>query len=549
MASDTRRELHEEFTVSFGYQSKYQREKFIETSKGRNENPSDNHSECPKLRRRSGSFSCLSGAALCANATSGSTNVCNGLIGAEILPGLDSPRSFRRITSLPSFSRLDILSSSLQTNLSLSDSVEGETISKLKSMSAPTRVETFLDEMVVQMAGGAAGEDRVQAICCEENGLLFCAVYDGFNGRDAADFLAGTLYENLRFCLGQLDWTKKSLQETTTIASGPDLDFRKDINLEKRLPSEKKKSIVADNGLSLDSFKSGVLDSLRHALAQAESDFLCMVEQEMDDRPDLVAIGSCVLVLLLLGKDLYILNLGDSKAVLAASEGMAILEETPAVEAIQLTCNHTVDNETERAQLLCDHPDDPTTISFGRVKGKLKLTRAFGVGYLKRTEMNDALLGILRVPNLLSPPYISSQPYLNVRRVSESDHFVIVGSDGLFDFFSDDEAVKLVHTFIRSNPFGDPAKFLLEHLISRAAQSAGFSVDELMNIPAGRRRKYHDDVTVIVILLGSDQRTSTASTYIVGNHHHSYIIKSNLQLFNMLRDHSINLMGIIHPTN
>jgi len=40
----------------------------------------------------------------------------------------------------------------------------------------------------------------------------------------------------------------------------------------------------------------------------------------------------------------------------------------------------------------------------------------------------------------------------------------------------------------------------------------GFSMEELMNVPAGRRRKYHDDVTVIVIMLGMNQRTSKAST-------------------------------------
>ncbi|XP_068660403.1 probable protein phosphatase 2C 40 [Aristolochia californica] len=514
MLGDKRTELDEEFTVSFGYQCQLPKDNLIQASDRRKDSQTDTYLECSKIPRRSGSFSCLSGAALSANATSGNTNLCNGLIGAEILPGLDSPKSFRRITSMPSFSRWDILSSTLQTNVSLSnplsphnDLLERET-TKLKSMSAPSRSEGFFNEMEVQMAGGAAGEDRVQTICCEENELLFCAVYDGFNGRDAADFLAGTLYENLRFCLSQLDWTNK---QGIDIDSDPNLDFPIDNSLGERLSSEINKSIVSDNEIPLDSFKNGVIHSLRHALAQAESDFLSMVEQEMDDRPDLVAIGSCVLVLLLIGKDLYILNLGDSKAVLASTQG--IMEEPQAVKAIQLTCSHSVDNETERALLLINHPNDPSTISFGRVKGKLKLTRAFGVGYLKRTEMNDALLGILRVPNLLSPPYISNQPFLNVRRVSESDHFVIVASDGLFDFFSNDEAVKLVYSIICNSHFGDPAKFLLEHLISRAAQSAGFSVDELMRIPAGRRRKYHDDVTVIVIILGSNQRTCTASTY------------------------------------
>jgi pyruvate dehydrogenase phosphatase len=43
---------------------------------------------------------------------------------------------------------------------------------------------------------------------------------------------------------------------------------------------------------------------------------------------------------------------------------------------------------------------------------------------------------------------------------------------------------------------------------------AGFTLEELMNVPAGRRRKYHDDVTVMVIMLGMNQRTSKASTCI-----------------------------------
>lgn len=86
-------------------------------------------------------------------------------------------------------------------------------------------------------------------------------------------------------------------------------------------------------------------------------------------------------------------------------------------------------------------------------------------------------MGILRVRNLISPPYISTQPSLNVHRISKSDRFVIVASDGLFDFFSNDEAIMLVHSHILSNPNGDPAKFLLEQLVLRAASSAGKLLD------------------------------------------------------------------------
>ncbi|KAG6470345.1 hypothetical protein ZIOFF_071412 [Zingiber officinale] len=150
-----------------------------------------------------------------------------------------------------------------------------------KSLSAPIN-GGFLNAVEVQMAGGAAGEDRVQAVCSEENGFLFCAVFDGFNGRDAADFLAGTF-------------------------------------------------------------------------------------------------------------------LGDSHAILASSQGNGVND----LQAVQLNECHSVDNEKEFMRLMSEHPDDSTTITGRKVKGKLRLTRAFGVGYLKMKKMNDALMGTAATPYIL----------------------------------------------------------------------------------------------------------------------------------------------------
>lgn len=453
-----------------------------------------------KLVRNNSSFTCLSGAAISANATLANTNICNGLISSEILPSIDSPKSFRRIPSSPSFSKLDLLSSSFQSsmsNLSCSPSTpENMDFDSFlsKPLSAHSRSEDFLNAIEVQVAGGAAGEDRVQAVCSEENGWVFCAIYDGFNGRDAADFLAGTFYETIRYNLNSLD-----------------MEFTNELGFSNGFDDY----FLGDGDMAVPRrAKNQVLESLQRALNQAENDFLYMVEQEMEDRPDIVSVGSCVLVGLIHGKNLYILNLGDSRAVLATNDDENKIDEFTKLKAVQLTDSHTVDNEIERRQLVSEHPDDPKTIMHGKVKGKLKVTRAFGVGYLKKKVLNDALMGILRVRNLQSPPYVSVQPSLYMHEISSSDHFVIFGSDGLFDFFTNDEAVKLVHSYISTKPSGDPAKYLLEQLVLKAACSAGFSTEELMSVPAGRRRKYHDDVTVIVIILGTNKRTSKASTCI-----------------------------------
>ncbi|KAM0070442.1 putative protein-serine/threonine phosphatase [Helianthus debilis subsp. tardiflorus] len=468
----------EEMKVSFGYKCSTTEGYDIPSGK--------------KLVRNNSSFSCLSGAAISGNATLANTNICNGLISSEILPSLDSPKSFRRIPSSSSFTKLDLLSSSFpssMSNLSCSPSpsehLDFDSFLS-KPLSAPSRNEDFLNAVEVQVAGGAAGEDRVQAVCSEENGWLFCAIYDGFNGRDAADFLAGTFYETIRCNLNSLD-----MEFDYFIGDGNSYS-----NSNTMRP------------------KNRVLDSLQRALNQAENDFLYMVEQEMEDRPDIVSVGSCVLVGLIHGKDLYIMNLGDSRAVLAMDDDENTIDESKGLKAVQLTDSHTADDEAERNRVLGEHPDDPKTIVHGKVKGKLKVTRAFGVGYLKKKVLNDALMGILRVPNLISPPYVSVQPSLYMHEVSSSDHFVILASDGLFDFFSNDEAVKLVHSYISAKPYGDPAKYLLEQLVLKAACSAGFSAEELMSVPAGRRRKYHDDVTVIVIILGTNKRTSKATTCI-----------------------------------
>ncbi|XP_042439894.1 probable protein phosphatase 2C 40 [Zingiber officinale] len=385
-----------------------------------------------------------------------------------------------------------------------------------KSLSAPIN-GGFLNAVEVQMAGGAAGEDRVQAVCSEENGFLFCAVFDGFNGRDAADFLAGTLYENTMVYLNTLDSRIKHKEIKNLDCLFPN-DFPQHfvedgvLHRYQSLPvnqfNDKRFVHDLEDDPSRDLFRFGIVDCLQQALAQAENDFLHVVEREMDDRPDLVSIGSCVLVVLLHGSYLYTLSLGDSRAILASSQGNGVND----LQAVQLNECHSVDNEKECMRLMSEHPDDSKTIIGRKVKGKLRLTRAFGVGYLKMKKMNDALMGILKVPNLSSPPYISTEPSVANHKVSEGDCFVILASDGLFDFFSNDEVVRLVASYVFDNPTGDPAKFLVEQLVSRAAQIAGMNLDQLLNIPAGIRRKYHDDVSVVIVLLGAHNQTSTAST-------------------------------------
>ena len=87
--------------------------------------------------------------------------------------------------------------------------------------------------------------------------------------------------------------------------------------------------------------------------------------------------------------------------------------------------------------------------------------------------MNNALMGILRVRDLSSPPYLTVTPSVNRLQVQPEDKFVVIGSDGLFDFFTNEEVVEYINKFLTAHPTGDPAKYMVDQLLIRAAHNAG----------------------------------------------------------------------------
>ena len=129
------------------------------------------------------------------------------------------------------------------------------------------------------MAGGAAGEDRVQAVCSEDNGWLFCGIHDGFNGRDAADFLAGTLYENIGLNLRLLECKAQKRQALVdaddSANSGEDDAMAESDSSDMDTAMEE----ISDNeGVDLPQFRIGVLEEVRQAFIETENDFLEKVE-------------------------------------------------------------------------------------------------------------------------------------------------------------------------------------------------------------------------------------------------------------------------------
>ncbi|XP_019199395.1 PREDICTED: probable protein phosphatase 2C 4 [Ipomoea nil] len=295
---------------------------------------------------------------------------------------------------------------------------------------------------------------------------------------------------------------------------------RERLELDRRLKEQLNRNGWNDSG----AINHGdVLKALSQALKKTEEAFLDLADKMLMENPELALMGSCVMVMLMKGEDVYVMNVGDSRAVLAqkkepdlwSQDLERINEETlhdlegfdsegfdgvSNLTAFQLTTDHSTSVPEEVERIRNEHRDDPLAVINDRVKG-LKVTRAFGAGFLKQPKWNNALLEMFRIDYVGTSPYITCLPSLYHHRLGPRDRFLILSSDGLYQYFTNEEAVLEVEHFISWSPEGDPAQHLVEKVLFRAAKKAGLEFHELLEIPQGDRRRYHDDVSIIVISL------------------------------------------------
>ncbi|KAD5317602.1 hypothetical protein E3N88_17548 [Mikania micrantha] len=387
----------------------------------------------------------------------------------------------------------------------------------------------------LQWAQGKAGEDRVHVVVSEEHGWVFVGIYDGFNGPDAPDFLLSNMYAAVHKELKGLLWDDQvdSSNSNSMEQSFDSTEKRSKLRNRRRWKCEfDRERLELDRSLrehvnsngSKPVNHSDVLNALCQGLKKTEEAYLDIADQMLVENPELALMGSCVLVMLMKGEDVYVMNVGDSRAVLAQKSEPDIWrqdlekinEETwydleafdadiattdPCLSACQLSMDHSTSIEEEVQRIKSEHPDDACAVMNDRVKGSLKVTRAFGAGFLKQPKWNNALLEMFRIDYVGNDPYINCLPYLHHHRLGPRDRFLILSSDGLYQYFTNEEAVSEVELFIQWSPDGDPAQHLVEEVLLRAAKKAGMDFHELLEIPQGDRRRYHDDVSIIVISL------------------------------------------------
>ena len=161
-------------------------------------------------------------------------------------------------------------------------------------------------------------------------------------------------------------------------------------------------------------------------------------------------------------------NVGDSRILLSR-----------AGKAERLTNDHkpSVPQESERIT------NNGGLVIFGRVLGQLAVSRAFG-----DFEFKDIYATSLHED--VSGPLITCEPEVQRHElVKDVDEFVLLSCDGLFEVFSDQEAVEFIRSHLKKMPGAEQDPFRV--------------TKELVNEAIYVRRS-GDNVSVILIALKSE---------------------------------------------
>lgn len=141
--------------------------------------------------------------------------------------------------------------------------------------------------------------------------------------------------------------------------------------------------------------------------------------------------GATAVCIWILGQTVFVANIGDAKAVVARSSivdgSNNHPDELSSLKAIVVTREHKAIYPQERARI---QKSGGTVGSNGRLQGRLEVSRAFGDRHFKK-------FGVVATPDIHS------------FEVTERDHFIILGCDGLWGVFGPSDAVEFVQKLLK----------------------------------------------------------------------------------------------------
>uniref|UniRef100_K3WGS3 PPM-type phosphatase domain-containing protein n=1 Tax=Globisporangium ultimum (strain ATCC 200006 / CBS 805.95 / DAOM BR144) TaxID=431595 RepID=K3WGS3_GLOUD len=313
-------------------------------------------------------------------------------------------------------------------------------------------------------------EDRFD-VQTTASGDVYAAVFDGHGGWQVSEYVSKTLIGNIQ----------KELSHAF-----------KDPERESEKPASSKK----------------IASAIQRAFGRTDRELMVQVAPAFKLGFGAVArCGSCALFTLIHADTLHVANAGDIRAVLGKTDPA----NKSKLLAVPLSNDQNAMVKVEQEKLKKEHPGEANAFTCRHpescyVKGALQPTRAFGDFSLKYPEFNgrpyvngDRTAG-RHFAEPYSPPYITAIPEIKSYKIDSNDRFVIIGSDGLWDFLSNEEAVEVVREQIALGNYEHAGRALVERTLQKAAKRYEISYADLLSLPPGsHRRRRHDDTTVVVL--------------------------------------------------
>ncbi|KAJ7221393.1 phosphatase 2C-like domain-containing protein [Mycena pura] len=272
------------------------------------------------------------------------------------------------------------------------------------------------------------GEDTISALYVNPVAWSFWSVYDGHVGPQTAWHLGDRLLEKVSEAL----WNMFDKNEGFEVPGIYTVIKHVFLSIDDELVNKSAQKLLDEpEGSQIKTLAASVLQEARS--------------------------GSCALVSFYeaYARRLHVSVVGDSRAILGRRRKDEFGQTIYDVHV--LSVDHTADNPAEIARLTAAHPDEPHLFEGGRFLG-WGITRAFGSGAMKwglelQSWMEKNCLGDKPRATCQTPPYFTAEPEITTTDIQPGD-FLIMGSDGLWDCLTNEEAVGLVGLWLQRNNSG-----------------------------------------------------------------------------------------------
>ncbi|CAI9259625.1 unnamed protein product [Lactuca saligna] len=236
------------------------------------------------------------------------------------------------------------------------------------------------------------------------------------------------------------------------------------------------------------------------AFSQIEDEFVQLVRTTNEGDHSMFEVGTSCLVCMLWGDDLFVCNLGDSRAVIGRKVKLGRFKRKAIT--IPLTNEDNVNIENVRQEIQHQNPNEediviPDGNGVWRIRGLSEVSGSIGDLYLKFPEFaTDRLEG-----RPINKALLKSIPTVKRLHIEEDDMFVIMGSRGFWDHISSDKAVEIVH----NNSHSGIAKILIGEALNVAANKLAEKITSTAMVGENEGSlPMYDDISVVVIFI--DQR-------------------------------------------